>query len=177
MAKTPEERKAARREFYSKHREKILADKRENQRKRMRSLRSGDSEEAKALRERERAYRMGETEKGKAYREREKKRHREYFLREHDHINDLRKGRIAWYYDLKRTMKCAVCGQSFPDCPEIIDFHHMGKEKKENRIAEMVQKKVPRSRIEKEISKCVPLCANCHRRLHYLEREKKKKIG
>jgi hypothetical protein len=185
-----EERIAQAREYRSKHPEKMKEyDRRYKQKHReelrpyhdkwLREYRTGDSEKAKACRERknahQRAYRSGDSEEAKAFREREKVRKRKYFLEKHDHVETLRKNKIAWFYDLKRTMKCAVCGQSFPDCPDIIDFHHIkGKESGKDRIGSMVTGKAPKARILAEIEKCTPLCSNCHRKVHYLIKQRRK---
>jgi len=188
-AKNPEKRK----EQYRRHNQKRLQELRtgdpekakayrEHENARMRAYRSGGSEKASASRERHnahaRAYRSGDSEMANAYRERQKVRHRKYFLEHRDHVEDLRKGRIAWFYDLKKSLKCAVCGQSFPDCPDIIDFHHVkGKESGMNRIGSMVTGKAPKERILAEIEKCTPLCSNCHRKVHYLIKQRKKGKG
>jgi hypothetical protein len=125
-----------------------------------------------------REYRARDTEAVRVWKARDKVRKRKYFLEHRDHVQSLEKGRTAWFYDLKRTLKCAVCGQSFPDCPDIIDFHHIkGKESAKNRIGSMVTGKEPKARILVEVEKCIPLCANCHRKVHYLARQRKKGKG
>jgi len=122
-----------------------------------------------------REYRTRDTDAVRVMKAREKIQKRKYFLEHRDHLQILERGRTAWFYDLKRTMKCAVCGQSFPDCPDIIDFHHIkGKDRGVNRIGSMVSGKKNKALILAEIEKCTPLCANCHRKVHYLARQRKK---
>lgn len=62
-------------------------------------------------------------------------------------------------------IKCSQCEESHIAC---LDFHHL--EDKELDIAQMQQRMWSNDRIKKEINKCVVLCANCHRKLHYNER-------
>ena len=64
-----------------------------------------------------------------------------------------------WLYEMKTP--CIVCGESEPVC---IDFHHKNPEEKEFTIS----KHQSRSKewLTKEISKCVCLCSNCHRKVH-----------
>lgn len=56
---------------------------------------------------------------------------------------------------------CIVCGEAEPVC---IDFHHINPEDKEFTVGKY------RSRgkewLIREISKCVCLCSNCHRKVH-----------
>ena len=71
--------------------------------------------------------------------------------------------------NIKRKLRCAMCGQSFPDCPSVMDFHHEGKESKSDGVAQLVGHHAPDEAILAEIAKCIPLCANCHRKVHILE--------
>lgn len=56
---------------------------------------------------------------------------------------------------------CIVCGESEPVC---IDFHHLDSGSKEFSIGKGRSK--GKEKILDEISKCVCLCANCHRKVH-----------
>ena len=68
--------------------------------------------------------------------------------------------------DYKQARGCAQCGENHPAC---LDFHHTDPSKKEGNLYAM-----PSNRgwkwIELEVAKCIVLCANCHRKLHYAER-------
>ncbi|MFH1631426.1 MAG: hypothetical protein ABIA47_00155 [bacterium] len=59
--------------------------------------------------------------------------------------------------------KCQICGYS--KCSNALDFHHRNPDKKEFGVS---QKGLTRSwkRVEKELGKCVLICANCHREIH-----------
>lgn len=71
--------------------------------------------------------------------------------------------------DVKKHSKCAICGESRW---YVLDFHHI-KDKKFT-IAQKIPEGCSLDTIKEEISKCIVLCANCHRALHYEERQQKK---
>jgi hypothetical protein len=67
-----------------------------------------------------------------------------------------------WFRELKKTFKCARCSESDP-CT--FDFHHVDPTQKTIGIAQMLIGHSKKS-ILAEITKCIVLCANCHRKLH-----------
>jgi hypothetical protein len=67
----------------------------------------------------------------------------------------------AWWKEYKKQFVCAVCGESDPVC---IEFHHP-EGTKEFQISCCVQNK-SRKNLLKELEKCIPLCCNCHKKLH-----------
>lgn len=68
--------------------------------------------------------------------------------------------------EIKKSIGCQKCGENDPIC---LDFHHLND--KEFEIGISVNGHVSLARIEKEIAKCIVLCANCHRKLHYYEKQ------
>lgn len=77
----------------------------------------------------------------------------------------FRSHRIAtriYLQELKKDLKCIICGESDPIC---IDFHHKDKAQKVACISKMVRD-YGMEKVLEEIKKCDPLCANCHRKLH-----------
>ena len=68
------------------------------------------------------------------------------------------------YVDAQRT-QCAKCGDTRT---YLLDFHHKNPNEKEFTIGTM--KRGAKETIQKEIDKCICLCANCHREFHHLER-------
>ena len=66
--------------------------------------------------------------------------------------------------EFKSTLKCEICGENRPWC---LDFHHTNPEEKEGEIAKLIES--PR-RMQEEIKKCIVVCANCHRDIHYKNR-------
>ena len=59
---------------------------------------------------------------------------------------------------------CHDCGGKFP--LPVYDFHHLDPTEKEHNLGNILRRK-NFSEIEKELSKCVLLCANCHRIRHF----------
>lgn len=68
---------------------------------------------------------------------------------------------------IKLSSKCHECGENHP---ATLDFHHIDDSTKDFNIS------VPQGRniekIKKEIDKCLILCSNCHRKLHWSEKYK-----
>lgn len=72
-----------------------------------------------------------------------------------------------------RSQGCIRCGEKHPAC---LDFHHRnGKLNKLGNIGQIRRYSFPR--ILAEIEKCDVLCANCHRKHHYDERQKQLSEG
>jgi len=59
--------------------------------------------------------------------------------------------------------KCQLCG--YNRCAEAMEFHHLNSSVKDFGIS---QKGYTRGwkKVQKELDKCVMLCANCHREIH-----------
>ena len=71
---------------------------------------------------------------------------------------EIRKRAVAY-----KGYRCERCG--YDDCMEALEFHHNDPSKKDFGIS---SKGYTRSwmRVQKELDKCVMLCANCHREVH-----------
>jgi hypothetical protein len=67
------------------------------------------------------------------------------------------------FVDAQRT-QCVKCGETRS---YVLDFHHKNETEKSFTIGAM--KRGNKDIIQKELDKCVVLCANCHRELHYLK--------
>jgi len=79
-----------------------------------------------------------------------------------------------WYDELKKKLECLKCKDKRY---YLIEFHHLDPKKKENTVTNLLwQKKKDKSYVLKEIKKCIPLCANCHREFHFLEKKEGIKI-
>lgn len=86
-----------------------------------------------------------------------------YVSMKRERINDLR----DWLNEkVKSEISCQHCGNN--DF-RVLDFHHQDGDKEHN-ISDMVNHGWSKENILKEIEKCIPLCSNCHRILHYEER-------
>ena len=82
---------------------------------------------------------------------------------EHNHAYLKRNKEFVKRY--KKTRKCEECGESRW---YVLDFHHIRD--KDIDISLMVLHKSSIKRIKNEIRKCIVLCSNCHRALHFLEK-------
>jgi L-lysine 2,3-aminomutase len=67
-----------------------------------------------------------------------------------------------WYNNLRSSLQCERCGESHIAC---LDFHHISG--KDRAVSSMVVQGYSKKRILAEISKCVVLCSNCHRKEHW----------
>jgi hypothetical protein len=65
----------------------------------------------------------------------------------------------------KKFLKCSNCGD---DRWYVIDFHHIRDKKYQ--VANMAKSGISLGKLKEEIRKCIPLCSNCHRELHHLQR-------
>jgi acetylornithine/succinyldiaminopimelate/putrescine aminotransferase len=83
--------------------------------------------------------------------------------------SDRKKQKRKEWHDFKAGLSCLFCGIQHP---AVIDFHHPDAtgDTKVSHYAQRGQW----TRAYKEAEKCQPLCANCHRILHYNEREGEK---
>lgn len=61
-----------------------------------------------------------------------------------------------------RSTGCVICGVNDT---EVIDFHHIDK-KSEQGLSKIMYGAYSEDRFLWELAKCVPLCANDHRRVH-----------
>lgn len=82
---------------------------------------------------------------------------------------DKRKAEIyQWFEEYRISIFCVECGESHPAC---LDFHHLDASEKDLEVPLAVRRGWSKERILKEIAKCVVLCSNCHRKIHYNERK------
>ncbi len=79
----------------------------------------------------------------------------------------IRKERREWFQGLKKTLKCNRCPES--DW-RVLDFHHKDPSEKELEVSNMTSGRASKEKILAEIAKCEVLCANCHRKEHWEER-------
>ena len=78
------------------------------------------------------------------------------------------KQRQLWI-KFKSQQSCKHCGAKHI---AIIDFHHVIRENKRSvNLLAMKQNKVGEA-IKEATEKCIPLCSNCHRILHWKEHKK-----
>jgi len=87
---------------------------------------------------------------------------------EKKHVKRRKREIKKWFDNYKLTLKCSKCSESHPST---LEFHHnIGN--KEKGIAELTHNGYSIERIKKEMSKCIVLCANCHRKTHFKMKQK-----
>ena len=83
-----------------------------------------------------------------------------------------RNARALWI-EFKATQECFICGF---DHPATIDFHHVIRKDKLV-VSTLVKNGSYSKAMEEVMTKCIALCANCHRVLHWQERIDAKRTG
>lgn len=59
---------------------------------------------------------------------------------------------------------CVRCG--YDKCFAALEFHHLDQDSKEFHPTNLISNMSPISTLEKELEKCIMVCANCHREIH-----------
>lgn len=81
--------------------------------------------------------------------------------------NERRRQTVMEYVENWKDQPCADCGHTYP--PKVMDAHHLEEEAKEEIISRL-QRSTTLPKVIRELAKCIPLCANCHRlRTFYTE--------
>lgn len=102
-----------------------------------------------------------------------KEKHKEYSAKYYQankesskkRISDRKKERRQEWRAFKSTLKCVNCGE---DHPATFDFHHIIKHPDNRKVHKLLRGQNYKE-ARKEIKKCIVLCANCHRKVHYEE--------
>jgi hypothetical protein len=71
--------------------------------------------------------------------------------------------RREWFNGIMSDKSCERCGESDVAC---LDWHHTDPSEKEHPVSWLMKNR-SRKAILEEIDKCICLCSNCHRKLHY----------
>lgn len=75
-----------------------------------------------------------------------------------------------WYIEYKSKVKCTKCDFKHTAA---IEFHHLDPSKKDFTVGNAINNNKKEDEVRKELEKCIPLCANCHKIFHHLERKDK----
>ena len=95
----------------------------------------------------------------KEYHKQKSKEHYLKYKEQYNSRNQLQKQRTRDIIANAKSQGCSCCNEKEHAC---LDFHHLdGKDKNVSAMLGMSD-----SKVEEEISKCVVLCANCHRKVH-----------
>ncbi len=68
----------------------------------------------------------------------------------------------------KLNHPCGYCGESDPNC---LQFHHINPVKKQFYISTYLRSHISYKRLQKELKRCIVLCANCHFKFHAKKRQ------
>ena len=83
----------------------------------------------------------------------------------HYNRNNITQQKIRNYVDSVKYSGCFMCNETFKQC---LEFHHLDSSTKEGNISQLISRG-SLIKVQEEIEKCVILCANCHRKVHYDE--------
>lgn len=102
-----------------------------------------------------------------------KKWNRQFYLNnkasEYARIKARRDELRIWLDEYKSKLSCSVCGEDHPAC---LDFHHKDSKTKDFSLGMIRGWGYGKERMLREIGKCMILCANCHRKVHFEDRKK-----
>lgn len=73
--------------------------------------------------------------------------------------------RITDFINNYKLANSCECGETHTAC---LEFHHTDPSTKDFDVALAVNKCLSLEKLIQEISKCIVLCANCHRKLHFM---------
>lgn len=74
-------------------------------------------------------------------------------------------------FEHKESLGCSICG--YNKCGAALDWHHIDPNSKERKLG--IRSYFSKLGIE-ERAKCILVCANCHRELHFKERQSNKEV-
>ena len=102
-----------------------------------------------------------------------KEQSRKYYEKNKEKVKariTIHKARGKEKWDLfKGSLHCARCSENHIAC---MDFHHIDPADKEYSVSALISSKMF-TKAYKEIKKCIVLCANCHRKEHYVQQHQK----
>lgn len=101
-------------------------------------------------------------EKQKAYRIKHYRQNKQQYI---DRNRKRRAELKKWIRDYKSDKCCEFCGEDHIAC---LDFHHKNSDTKERGVSSLIARGAAKKTILAEIKKCIVLCANCHRKVHWI---------
>jgi len=88
-------------------------------------------------------------------------------------VKDKKKETHNRFIEYRKTLKCVDCGINEW---YLLEFHHLDPSQKDIIVSRMCRNGYSWERIMNEVSKCIPLCCNCHRRRHWNKRNPKEEV-
>lgn len=108
-----------------------------------------------------------DVEKARISRRKHYQKNKESYLQR---VSSRREEAKKFLEDIKSKLKCEECGESHP---ATLDFHHRDPSQKSFSVSALPFRAASNKTILDEVAKCITLCSNCHRILHYNERNLK----
>jgi hypothetical protein len=100
-----------------------------------------------------------------------RKSYRKHAAKVISNVLTRKRGLSEWWKEYKATLVCFHCGEDEPDC---IDLHHVITDRrtvKRDSSAAWATDGRSKARILRDMYEtCVPLCSNCHRKVHSMHR-------
>lgn len=84
--------------------------------------------------------------------------------KEHTNTYKYLTKKARYVLELKQKSSCSKCQLSIPEC---LDFHHIDDNKTDGIGSMLRDKNISLEEIKSEIDKCIIVCSNCHREIHY----------
>ena len=84
--------------------------------------------------------------------------------KEINRVHVRRVKQVKDFKEFKSKLKCILCNENHI---ATLHFHHLDSSTKEIDLSTAVRLGWSKDKLEKEINKCVVLCANCHAKEHY----------
>ena len=75
----------------------------------------------------------------------------------------VREERRKWFAEYMQDKSCICCGEAETCC---LDHHHLDPAAKEDHISNLISGGKSIEKVLAELSKCVVVCSNCHRKIH-----------
>lgn len=105
---------------------------------------------------------------------RHKEYHKSWYQRNKErHKENCKKNRQRYFTEWKEfkcSQKCAHCGFSHP---AVIDFHHIDPKPDDRKVNELTSNGQYTAAMQEIRDRCIALCSNCHRILHWDENHDK----
>ncbi len=118
-------------------------------------------------RERKKKTRLANPEYYKEYQKRHYEANKQAYINRAAARKELYRQQWA---EFKATLSCTKCGESHP---ATLDFHHVVRLPENQKVHRLIANAAFKRALE-ELKKCVVLCSNCHRKLHWEEYQNKK---
>ena len=98
---------------------------------------------------------------------------RKFCTKSHKSYKKVLRGTWRDFIRKFKDLRCSKCG--YDKCLSALDFHHLDPRTKSLSISQFIAlqpfNRINKVRIFDELQKCIVLCSNCHRELHYANKE------